>query len=215
YRSARDSAQDRRMPCHDASVRIGDPQGAGARGGRLCKAPHPAGRSSVSGESAKKLFWTLLRMTSCLTVGICHFAPTPNATEFGQGMLVTTWSAIPKPSANEGKGTKDRMVLFGKSFATALRAYLAALRAYLAALRAYLAAHPKNRYLFQTRLAGPFTPRRVEQIVKRYAEAAGVKATPHTFRHQAITWLTRHSGMADAELQLITVHAKRKTLAIY
>jgi hypothetical protein len=49
------------------------------------------------------------------------------------------------------------MVLFGKSFATALRAYLAA--------------HPKNRYLFQTRLAGPFTPRRVEQIVKRYAEA--------------------------------------------
>jgi integrase/recombinase XerD len=49
----------------------------------------------------------------------------------------------------------------------------------------------------------------------RYAEAAGVKATPHTFRHQAITWLTRHSGMADAELQLITGHAKRETLAIY
>jgi integrase len=102
---------------------------------------------------------------------------------------------------NEGKGAKDRVVLFGKSFATALRAYLAA--------------HPKNRYLFQTRLAGPFTSRRVEQIVKRYAEAAGVKATPHTFRHQAITWLTRHSGMADAELQLITGHAKRETLAIY
>jgi integrase/recombinase XerD len=102
---------------------------------------------------------------------------------------------------NEGKGSKDRVVLFGKSFATAFRAYLAA--------------HPKNRYLFQTRLAGPFTPRRVEQIVKRYAEAAGVKATPHTFRHQAITWLTRHSGMADAELQLITGHAKRETLAIY
>jgi integrase/recombinase XerD len=102
---------------------------------------------------------------------------------------------------NEGKGQKDRVVLFGRSFATALRAYLAA--------------HGKNRYLFQTRLAGPFTTRRVEQIVKLYAEAAGVKATPHTFRHQAITWLTRHSGMADAELQLITGHAKRETLAIY
>jgi integrase/recombinase XerD len=102
---------------------------------------------------------------------------------------------------NEGKGQKDRVVLFGRSFATALRAYLAA--------------HTKNRYLFQTRLAGPFTTRRVEQIVKRYAEAAGVKATPHTFRHQAITWLTRHSGMADAELQLITGHAKRETLVIY
>lgn len=33
-----------------------------------------------------------------------------------------------------------------------------------------------------------------------------VRATPHTFRHQAITGLTRHSGMADAELQLITGH---------
>jgi integrase/recombinase XerD len=102
---------------------------------------------------------------------------------------------------NDGKGSKDRVVLFGKSFATALRTHLGA--------------HPNYRYLFQTRLAGPFTPRRVEQIVKGYAEAAGVKATPHTFRHQAITWLTRHSGMADAELQLITGHAKRETLAIY
>jgi site-specific recombinase XerD len=41
------------------------------------------------------------------------------------------------------------------------------------------------------------------------------RAAPHTFRHQAITWLTRHSGLADAELQLITGHAKRETLAVY
>jgi integrase/recombinase XerD len=74
---------------------------------------------------------------------------------------------------------------------------------------------PRTAISSRTRLAGPFTPRRVEQIVKQYAEAAGVKATPHPFRHQAITWLTRHSGMADAELQLITGHAKRETLAIY
>jgi hypothetical protein len=33
-------------------------------------------------------------------------------------------------------------------------------------------------------------------------DLAEVKATPHTFRHQAVTWLTRHSGMAGAELQL-------------
>jgi hypothetical protein len=42
-----------------------------------------------------------------------------------------------------------------------------------------------------------------------------VRATPHTFRHQAITWLTRHSGLADAELQLITGHARRGSLAVY
>ncbi len=102
---------------------------------------------------------------------------------------------------NQGKGAKDRYVLFGKSFGTALRTHIAA--------------HGSNRYLFQTRRNSKYTPRRIQQIVKLYAEKAGVKATPHTLRHQAITWLTRHSGLADAELQLITGHARRETLAIY
>jgi len=106
-----------------------------------------------------------------------------------------------KIRVNQGKGDKDRYVLFGKSFATALRTHIAA--------------HPKNRWLFQTRLNSKFTSRRVQQIVKVYAEKASVRATPHTFRHQAITWLTRHSGLADAELQLITGHARRETLAVY
>jgi integrase/recombinase XerD len=102
---------------------------------------------------------------------------------------------------NAGKGDKDRYVLFGKSFGTALRTHVAA--------------HPNNRWLFQTRRNTRYTTRRVQQIVKLYAEKAAVKATPHTFRHQCITWLTRHSGMADAELQLITGHSRRETLAIY
>jgi integrase/recombinase XerD len=100
-----------------------------------------------------------------------------------------------------GKGDKDRYVLFGKSFATALRTHIAA--------------HPDNRWLFQTRRNAKYSTSRVQQIVGLYAEAAGVKASPHTFRHQAITYLTRHSGLADAELQLITGHARRETLAIY
>lgn len=102
---------------------------------------------------------------------------------------------------NQGKGAKDRYVLFGKTFATALRTHVAA--------------RPNNRWLFQTKRATRYSTRRVQQIVKKYAEEAGVRATPHTFRHQAISWLTRHSGLADAELQLITGHARRETLAIY
>jgi integrase/recombinase XerD len=102
---------------------------------------------------------------------------------------------------DHGKNDKDRYVLFGKSFATALRTHIAA--------------HPDNRWLFQTRRNTKYSTRRVQQIVGMYAEKAGVKATPHTFRHQAITYLTRHSGLADAELQLITGHARRETLAIY
>jgi integrase/recombinase XerD len=102
---------------------------------------------------------------------------------------------------NEGKGGKDRTVLFGKSFAVALRTHIAS--------------HPDNRWLYQTHRNTRYSTRRVQQIVSAYAEKAGVRATPHTFRHQCITWLTRQSGMADAELQLITGHAKRETLAIY
>ena len=102
---------------------------------------------------------------------------------------------------NSGKGDKDRYVLFGKTFATALRTHIAA--------------HPNHRWLFQTTRNSKFTTRRVQQIVKLYAEQADVMATPHTFRHQFITWLTRNSGLADAELQLITGHARRETLAIY
>jgi integrase/recombinase XerD len=102
---------------------------------------------------------------------------------------------------NQGKGSKDRVVLFGKSFSVALRTHIAS--------------HPDNRWLFQTRRNTRYSTRRVQQIVSAYADKAGVKATPHTFRHQCISWLTRKSGMADAELQIITGHSKRETLAIY
>ncbi len=106
-----------------------------------------------------------------------------------------------KIRVNLGKNNKDRFVLFGKGFATALRTHIAA--------------HPHNRWLFQTQRHGKFSMRRVQQIVSKYAEEAGVKATPHTFRHQCITWLPRHSGLADAELQLIMGHVRRETLSIY
>ena len=49
--------------------------------------------------------------------------------------------------------------------------------------------------------------------MKKYAQEAGVTATPHTFRHQALTWLTKNSGMADAEIQLLSGHSRRETLA--
>ncbi len=48
-----------------------------------------------------------------------------------------------------------------------------------------------------------------------YAEKAGVRTTPHTFRRQAITCLTSNSGLADAEVQFFTAHAERETLAIF
>lgn len=100
----------------------------------------------------------------------------------------------------QGKGSKDRYVLFGENFKTALKVYMEII--------------PNNRFLFQTKRNAPYSPRRIQQVVKRFAEEAGIKATPHTFRHQAITWLSQ-AGMTDAELMLITGHSSKESLKIY
>lgn len=100
----------------------------------------------------------------------------------------------------QGKGSKDRYVLFGENFKTALKVYTETI--------------PNNRYLFQTKRNAPYSPRRIQQVVKKFAEEVGIKATPHTFRHQAITWLSQ-AGMTDAELMLITGHSSKESLKIY
>ena len=100
----------------------------------------------------------------------------------------------------QGKGSKDRVVLFDKSFAVALRTHISS--------------NPKNRFLFQTRRRNKFTTRRVQQIVKLYSERAELEVTPHTLRHQSLTLMTK-AGMSDAEIQLLSGHAQRNTLQIY
>jgi integrase/recombinase XerD len=99
-----------------------------------------------------------------------------------------------------GKGSKDRYVLFNQDFKMALKVYIKN--------------HPKNRYLFQTRLHNRYTTRRIQQIVKHYAKKAGVDASPHSLRHQMLTWLTKH-GFNDAELMLISGHSSKESLKIY
>ena len=102
----------------------------------------------------------------------------------------------------EGKGRKDRYILFPKSFRLVLRSHLRA--------------HPTNRYLFETTRYTAFTPRRVQQIVQQYREAAGITQPvhPHLFRHQMITYLTS-KGLSDSQIQLISGHESKKTLEIY
>ena len=182
-------------------------RGVGLRRLAVCQPPGPPEVRPASGEEAKKLPRVLTADEFRRFYQIVDRAEDVQHAlmlrlMFYTGVRVSELCRIEvadvdlencKIFVNQGKGSKDRYVLFGKGFATALRTHIAA--------------HPNNRWLFQTRRNGKFTPRRVQQIVKGYAEQAGVSATPHTFRHQAITWLTRHSGMADAELQLITGHA--------
>jgi integrase/recombinase XerD len=103
---------------------------------------------------------------------------------------------------NQGKGGKDRYILFPKGFRLVLRSHLRA--------------NPKNRYLFESQRCTPFTPRRVQQIVQAYRDRAGIAqhVHPHLFRHQMLTYLTAH-GLSDAQIQLISGHESKKSLEVY
>jgi integrase/recombinase XerD len=103
---------------------------------------------------------------------------------------------------NRGKGSKDRYILFPRSFSLVLRSHLKA--------------SPKSRYLFESQRCMPFTPRRVQQIVQGYRDRAGIAqhVHPHLFRHQMLTYLTAQ-GLSDAQIQLISGHESKKSLEVY
>src|SRR5258708_28008513 len=103
---------------------------------------------------------------------------------------------------DQGKGSKDRSILSQASFRLILSSHLQS--------------HAKNRYLFESSRFGPYTTRRIQQIVQEYRTKAGIeqRVHPHLFRHQMITWLTR-SGLSDAQIQLISGHGSKKSLEIY
>jgi integrase/recombinase XerD len=103
---------------------------------------------------------------------------------------------------NQGKGAKDRYILFPASFRLVLKSHLQA--------------NSRNRYLFETRRCGPFTSRRIQQIVQEYRTRAGITQPvhPHLFRHQMLTYLTTQ-GLSDAQIQLISGHESKKSLEVY
>ncbi len=102
----------------------------------------------------------------------------------------------------QGKGFRDRYILFPENFRLVLKTYLKS--------------NPANVYLFETTRNGPFTTRRVQQIVQEYRKEASIeqKIHPHLFRHQMITYLTS-KGLSDAQIQLISGHESKKSLEVY
>src|SRR5260221_11996860 len=92
---------------------------------------------------------------------------------------------------NRGKAAKDRYILFPANFRLALKSHLHSA--------------PRNRYLFETRRFGPFTTRRIQQIVQGYRDMAGITHPlhPHLLRHQMLTYLTS-KALTDSQIQLIS-----------
>ena len=102
----------------------------------------------------------------------------------------------------QGKGSKDRTTLFPEGLKLPLSAYINAAQG--------------GVYLFESRQCRRFTSRRIEQIVSAFAEQAGLdgRVHPHLFRHMCLTRLTRQ-GLTDAQIQLLSGHASKKSLEVY
>lgn len=104
----------------------------------------------------------------------------------------------------QGKGDKDRYVLFPPYFRGELAQYVAIQRERGAV------------YLFESNRHSKFTTRWIRAITKQYALKAGInkRIHPHLFRHQILTYLTS-KGIIDAKIQLISGHKSRESLSIY
>jgi integrase/recombinase XerD len=104
----------------------------------------------------------------------------------------------------QGKGNKDRYVPVPASFRGELMQYIESQR------------EKKATYLFESNRLRPYSTRRIRQIVKQYAEIAGItkRVYPHLFRHQLITYLTKQ-GIISPKLQLLSGHSEESSLAIY
>jgi integrase/recombinase XerD len=104
----------------------------------------------------------------------------------------------------QGKGKKDRSVLFPASFRGELAQYMNHCR------------ERRATYLFESNRLKSFSTRRIRQIIHQYAVEAGIekRVYPHLFRHQIITYLTR-KGIISPKLQLLSGHSEEKSLAIY
>ena len=105
---------------------------------------------------------------------------------------------------NQGKGGKDRYVLFPRNFRGELAQYISGQQEKGAV------------YLFETNRLNKYTTRWVREIAKKYARKAGInkRIYPHLFRHQFLTYLTS-KGVVDAKIQLISGHKSRDSLSRY
>jgi len=103
-----------------------------------------------------------------------------------------------------GKGQKDRIVPFPKSFRETL------------ALHITKALQNKSSCLFESSWAKPYSDRGIRKILEKYSKIAGMveNISPHKLRHFLFTWLKK-KGIDDALIQPYSGHETRQSLEIY
>lgn len=105
---------------------------------------------------------------------------------------------------NQGKGQKDRIVPFPKSFQEVLALHADQI-------------HKKGAvYLFESSWNKKYTDRGIRKILTKYSQQAGLarNISPHKLRHFILTWLKKE-GIDDALIQPYSGHESRKSLEIY
>lgn len=108
-----------------------------------------------------------------------------------------------------GKGSKQRVVLIGKTARGAVATYLSE-------VRPKLAGRDSGKALFLNRLGGRLSQRSIQAKVKRYAAETGLRSDTHThtLRHSFATHLL--DGGADLRVvQELLGHASPATTQIY
>jgi site-specific recombinase XerD len=150
-----------------------------------------------------KTIWQARELTHVIMLKLLLFTGVRNA-ELVHLRLTDVNLATCQLRLTQGKGAKDRYVLFPTSFRGELAQYIE---------RQRMQGVP---YLFVSKRPQPFSTRRLRQIVKQYATAAGItkRVSPHLFRHQLITHLTQQS-IISPKLQLLSGHTTEQSLAVY
>ncbi|MCL0104366.1 tyrosine recombinase XerC [Dehalococcoidia bacterium] len=108
-----------------------------------------------------------------------------------------------------GKGSKERMVLIGKPAARALAQYMSYGRTKMLGRR-------KTNALFINRYGERIAERRIQYLIKKYAEQAGIsgRVFPHILRHTFATHML--DGGADLRVvQELLGHANLASTQIY
>jgi len=108
-----------------------------------------------------------------------------------------------------GKGARERVVPFGVRAQRALLRYVNFHRPE--------PAMPLTREFFLTESGQPLKARRVQAIIKRYGEKAGIKGircSPHTLRHTAAVMWIRNGGDVFS-LQQILGHSTLEMVRVY
>jgi integrase/recombinase XerD len=102
---------------------------------------------------------------------------------------------------DKGKGGKSRYVPILSELAQELRTHLG---------------ERSMGYIFETNRHLPYSPRRIQQIVKATAEGAKIKKRvyPHLLRHSVATTLPER-GMPIEQIQKFLGHSKLETTQIY